>query len=556
MAERAGRRPLRVFAFDPMVDRFRAPVLLQVPFEHLRPGLEGRLVRVVDVDLDRGRTLPVVDLDDPQVLLGSGLTPSESDFRSHQQGVYAIAMVVLEAFERGLGRPLVWHAGRPLTLVPHASEMQNAYIDPETFSLLFGRFPATRSAGANLPGQTVYTCLGWDIVAHETCHPVMIDLRPMEVGPDQEQPASPDTFALHEGLSDLIACLVRLAEPEIVRPYIAEHGIDLSKTPLLTIGSQFGQAAGLGRVLRSFPGPGERPKSEEPHERGQSLTSAVVVAVLSTQAEQCRDLFGLHGAPRADGRWHPDLVGRLVEAVTTISREALDVSIGALDLLPPFDARFGDYLRAMVTVSTERFGARHEAFRGHLITAFHERGMVPSDVDSLAPDAVALVPFERSISTPLPCVDRALLLTQHAIELRRAFMTEPGSIDKAAEVVRTAVDERARCERAIESFVRKQRGALGVPDGDLIRVRNLTGSFTTDTATGVRARVLVQVEHRPRGRRRTGEPSRRKGFTLIANSTGEIRYVVPTSAARRSRQPKRWPWRNATNGNPLGQAAS
>ena len=56
-----------------MVDRFRPPVVLRVPFEHVKPGPIGRLLSVVDLDIDRNKVLPPLDLDDPRVLIGSGL---------------------------------------------------------------------------------------------------------------------------------------------------------------------------------------------------------------------------------------------------------------------------------------------------------------------------------------------------------------------------------------------------------------------------------------------------------------------------------------------------
>ena len=49
-----------------------------------------------------------VKLDDPNVLVAGGLEPSEMDLQSHQQMVYAVAMRTIGAFERALGRPVVW----------------------------------------------------------------------------------------------------------------------------------------------------------------------------------------------------------------------------------------------------------------------------------------------------------------------------------------------------------------------------------------------------------------------------------------------------------------
>src|SRR4051794_15017275 len=93
------RRPLRIFPFDPMSDRFEGPIVSKVPYEVVQVGPVGRLVEVVDFDLSTQQWLTPLDLNSPDVLIGQGVTPSERDLRSHQQMVYAVSMRVLEAFE-------------------------------------------------------------------------------------------------------------------------------------------------------------------------------------------------------------------------------------------------------------------------------------------------------------------------------------------------------------------------------------------------------------------------------------------------------------------------
>jgi hypothetical protein len=536
------RRPLRVFAFDPMVDRYRPPIVLRVPFEHTEPGPRGRLISVVDIDPETGKQLPKLDLEQREVLLESGLAPSENDYRSHQQCVYAISMVVLEAFERGLGRPILWHAGRPLRLLPHGGDMANGYFEPTPFALYFGTFTAADpNPGDNLAGQTVYTCLAWDVVAHETSHPVMVDLRPFEIGPDEPLPSLPETLALHEGLCDLFALLVRLSERNAITSIVAEHGLDLEKTPLLALAAQFGQAAGIGQELRRFPAPARSADSEvpdEPHLLGQQVTSAVIEAYLGTARDQCRDLFGLHGPPRIDGWLHPDLVGRLCATLSKLARDTLTTCIGALDLLPPFDACFGDFLRAAVTTSVERFGPRHNRLRAHLIEAFRARGFAPSDVSSLALDALRLDSMAPGVPDPLPHCESALLLTQHALDARRAYMADPDLIAGAQETVRKDLAELERFHRDIESFAHDHAARLHLDEKRPIVAKNLTGSYSVDPSGGIRARTTVQLAQ-PEGNR-----TPRRGVVVVADSTGEIQFVVKTRA-QRQRPESSWPWRRA-----------
>ena len=534
------RRSLRVFAFDPMVDRFRPPILLRVPYEHVEPGPVGRLVAVTDVDPVKGRSLPPLDLDDPAVLLGSGLTPSETDYRSHQQSVYAVAMAALEAFERGLGRPIIWHAGRPLRLVPHAGTMANAFFDFDTFAVLFGAFKAIdANPGANIAGQTVYSCLAWDVVAHQTSHPVLADLRPFEMGAKVPEPRWPDSYALHEGFCDLVALMVRLTDPSVVSPMLRDHGLEIEGTNLLMLASQFGQAAGLGPAIRAFPTPGVPPTSFEAHDLGASFTSAVIEAFLATLRRQCRDLFGLHGPPRSDGWRHPDLVGRLTTHTTRLAADVLQTCIGALDLLPPLDARFGDVLRAIVTVSVDRFGPRQDVFRAQLIEAFRIRGMTPQGVESLSPDALRLEPFSPSLKEPLPHVDDALLLTQHALELRRAYMTDPEHIPEARKIVRTDMRRLKRWHTSIGSFAKEHARRLGLEESRPMHVANLTGAFVRDPSGSVRARVTVQIAQPP-----AHKDGPRVGATIVANSTGELQYLIRTRERRVRRAV--WPYRTPT----------
>src|SRR5437667_11452456 len=94
------RRPLRIFAFDPMIARSPGGrVTIDVPNERLAPGPVGTRIAVVDYDGSTGRYYQPVDLDDPGVLMRGGLDPDESDPRFHQQMVYAVTTRVLENFE-------------------------------------------------------------------------------------------------------------------------------------------------------------------------------------------------------------------------------------------------------------------------------------------------------------------------------------------------------------------------------------------------------------------------------------------------------------------------
>src|SRR5687768_2293672 len=100
-------RPLKIYAFDPMVglDR-RTRVSVDTRNEPLQPGPMGARIAVIDYDISEDCYYLPVDLDDPAILMQGGLDYSDSDPRFHQQMVYAVASRIIELFDRALGRPV------------------------------------------------------------------------------------------------------------------------------------------------------------------------------------------------------------------------------------------------------------------------------------------------------------------------------------------------------------------------------------------------------------------------------------------------------------------
>ncbi len=204
-------RPLKVYAFDPTAGRLHGNhMTIQVPYEPLRRGPRGRLVEVIDYDSTNRRYYEPVDLDDDDLLIQGGLTPTETDPRFHQQMVYAVASKTIDNFRLALGREIVWDrrrkgatrdAGRPLRIFPHGVQEANAYYTPDLHALVFGYFAARGDdVGQNLPGQVVFTCLSHDIIAHETTHALVHDVRRHFM-----EPTGPDTLAFHEAFADIVA---------------------------------------------------------------------------------------------------------------------------------------------------------------------------------------------------------------------------------------------------------------------------------------------------------------------------------------------------------------
>src|SRR5882757_1902733 len=91
-------RKLRGYAFDPIasLDLDTAEInqiVYSIPWEaELRPGPEGAYIKIVDRDPASDAVYKPVDLNDPTILSGNGLAPSETNPQFHQQMVCAVIM--------------------------------------------------------------------------------------------------------------------------------------------------------------------------------------------------------------------------------------------------------------------------------------------------------------------------------------------------------------------------------------------------------------------------------------------------------------------------------
>lgn len=421
------RRRLRVFAFDPSLDRSLETavlnrIVLDVAWERdpttkedlpLRPGPVGEYLEVVDVDPASGAVYAPVDLDDPYVLAQDGLEPAEGDPQFHQQMVYAVAMNTIRNFEEALGRRVLWSSryGRTksgrrreeyvqrLRMYPHALREANAYYSPEKKALLFGYFPADPvDPGSMLPGTTVFTCLSHDIVVHETTHALLDGLHRRFI-----EPSNPDVLAFHEAFADIVALFQHFSHPDVLRHQIARTRGDLEKQSLLgRLAQEFGQAIGqrgalrdaiggidpnTGEWQRKEPDPSEIGRTHEPHARGAILVAAVFDAFLSIYRSRIVDLLRIATGGTGVlpvGEIHPDLVGRLATEAAKSAQHILRMCIRALDYCPPVDPTFGDYLRALVTADADVVPVDTRDYRLAFIEAFRRRGIYPHGVRSMS----------------------------------------------------------------------------------------------------------------------------------------------------------------------------
>jgi len=405
---------------------------LIVPYEDLEPGPVGKYLEVIDYDVTNKRYYTPVDLDHPHVMTGNGLDPSESNPQFHQQMVYAVASQTIFRFETALGREIKWNRrDRKLRIFPHGMLTANAFFDPDLHALVFGYFRAVKtSAGRNLPGQMVYTCLSHDIVVHETAHALLDDQRYFF-----DESCSEDTLAFHEAFADIVALfqhftmkeplqeMIRLTGGEIFRSSVVpeiqpdDNGAliqaHLTKdNPLVALAVQFGEAMGTRRALRSALGTPANfdnlAKYHEPHLRGSVLVAAIFDAYFTVYVRRTNDLVQISQSLRmGNGKrtaLHPDIVNRLAESASKTASHFLNICIRALDYCPAVDIRFGDYLRAIITADFELFPQDKYEYRTAIIDAFRSRGIVPKGVSSYAEESLLLDrPKPRVGGTLLKC---------------------------------------------------------------------------------------------------------------------------------------------------------
>ncbi|MGH9949224.1 MAG: hypothetical protein ACRD6X_18795, partial [Pyrinomonadaceae bacterium] len=157
---------------------------LDIPAEELSPGPCGYRVHVVDYDSSTDTLYSPVRYEKP--VDGCYIDPFKDTVNRgrandlldepafHAQNVYAIIMRTLARFEFALGRRMSWgFSGHQLYVATHAFADANAFYSEEDQALAFGYFfvPGT---GKRTP---IFTCLSYDVVAHETTHAILDGLR-------------------------------------------------------------------------------------------------------------------------------------------------------------------------------------------------------------------------------------------------------------------------------------------------------------------------------------------------------------------------------------------
>ncbi len=379
-------RKLTVVAQDPSI-RKGGRILttrLTVPAESITPGPSGTRVRVIDYDTRSGTLYKprrshllddlYEDISDDDIL-------GKPDF--HAQNVYAIVSSTLARFEAALGRHVSWafkDNAHQVKVAPHAFQDANAFYSRDDEALAFGYFRGKKT-------PWVFTCLSFDIVAHEATHAILDGIRP-----SFDRPSSPDQAAFHEAFADIIALLSVLQNAEIVDfalgPDAAGSKGMLTKSQLefdhLDDALFFRLAEQMGKELDPFRNQALRNSIDlpygnyfdddefrEPHRRGEILVAAILNSFLSVWVQRLQPVIGIQS--KLANR------GRVVEEGCKAASHLQKIAIRALDYLPPTEVTFGDFLSALITADSD---VCHDDsvynYRDRLLKGFADYFIVPS----------------------------------------------------------------------------------------------------------------------------------------------------------------------------------
>jgi hypothetical protein len=124
-------------------------------------------------------------------------------------------------------------------------------------------------------------------------------------------------------------------------------------------------------------------------------------------------------AARMGGALDPVLLSRLTKEAVTVAEQVLKMSLRALDYLPPVDVSFGEYLRAIISADTDLVPHDPLSYRLAFIEAFRQRGILPRDCLSLAPENLL---FEGPDDAAINAHDLVTLDgSGHALDLEPRF---------------------------------------------------------------------------------------------------------------------------------------
>jgi hypothetical protein len=339
------------------------------------------------------------------------------------------------------------------------------------------------------------------------------------------------------------------------------------------LGSAIGMRDGIRNALGSTdeqgawhprrPDPTVYATEAEPHARGDILVGAVFEAFKKIYESRVADLQRI--ATRGtgvlpQGYLHPDLVNRLTLEGVRSARHVLDMCIRALDYMPPVEATFGDFLRAVLTADADLAPEDDRGYRVAFADAFRSYGIPPTEEPSGRGDAAPISEFVRTLARAesywhipreRPQRWRTLAAWRHALmhELQEAGAKKLGRIDltQPYELVTFDLRERAALtgEFALDWVIKflqrdgeRAAGCTLLVDADTGNIR-----YRADNSTGTRPRkrallkrtAQAPVPPPPDRRLRVFAFDPSLGLQLESAGINEVQLAVPWERDARGR---------------------
>lgn len=354
---------------------------IQLEDRYFLNGPISRRVAVLDFDPDTGALLPGAKLEPAngrkiRVYDISGHDYHAPEFRAVM--VFGTITRTIEMFEHRqiLGREVGWaFPGNHLLVVPRAGRLRNAFYERGSHSLQFFFFEHQAAE--------IYTCLSEDVVAHETGHAILDG-----IAPDLYDAITPQALAIHESVADLVALTRSMQNDTLRDDVLKDPAWSIRQSNQFTaLAEEFGTALSEGRVAylrnafndKSLAG-ANAVIGTEPHALAEVLTGALyAVLVAHYEALEAAFLSDAMESIPARGKALGTAAGRFERFV-----------FRALDYLPPGDATFADFVRAVLAADLAAYrDPGHDPYRKVLRDEAVRRRIVASD-DEL--DVEVMVP--------------------------------------------------------------------------------------------------------------------------------------------------------------------
>ena len=419
-----------------------------------------------------------------------------------------------------------------LRLFPHAFYGANAFFDHDMHAICFGYFKASLTdPGPNIPGQTVFTCLAYDVIAHEMTHAVVHKLRRYFI-----EPSNVDVLAFHEGIADIVALFQRFSYQELLSDQIQKVRGDLrEKNALVELAQQFGQATGHGRELRSALDVPADPTlyrtSTEPHQRGSILVSAVFDGFFTTYRHRTEDLIRIATGGTGilpEGNILPDLANRFAHEALRASQSTLGMCIRAFDYLPPVDICYGDYLRALVTADFELSPQDEYGTRAAMIEAFRSRGIYSEGAISLAEESLLWpVPDAKFPTLPMDLTHMQKVLMDAANSFSKANRPPPDSDSHSENTEGNQLDVDHQAALTLWKWANANRAALQLHPDFKVEVHSFHTVFRVSPSGQLLIELVAQFAQADRTNLdKNGGIPVRGGTTIVARADGTVKYII------------------------------